>query len=1167
MKSRVLSLSLTAVIGLVLLSTFLVTAKGAEDPVHFEGTTATGGRVSIRTASDYSVVTQVAISRCFSCGGHSSCGVVTATRALGEAWPIVNRSFHINDSADDEELLRFEIAGTFDAGYSEVAGTYQGVIILCSGWPGPCWEECRGPEREWSATRVTDSTPPNVPSNPSPVDGATGVSTDADLSWTGGDPDPADTVTYDVYLGAGDSEPDNLVCEREDEPYCDPGPLAHGTQYFWYVLATDNHGAKSTGDTWDFTTAAYHGVRTWDGSVSSDWHNADNWTPSGVPSSADDVTIPDVLNDPVISNRDAAVDSLAIEEGAVLDLTRRALTVEGVLTNDGALSQTRGVGEGTATNFLRITNMAGTETKYYGVDITPSSLVSTEDTSTVSKSGVDPAAKLQSRGVTGASQFSSLELMGAPASPPMEEASEAAEGSRTFFSIADASLLQGAPSFNDGSDLDMWVGYEHCNEDFIGIVRGLARFDVSSIPAGSSIQEATLRVHLVSNCDIGERTHEVTVHRSSTSWSESSVTWNTQPDFAESYGSTWVPSETWAWYSFDVTDLVRGWAEGDFANYGLMLRGPESSGNDSARLGFSTKEGDYPPQLVVEWADNAPPNEPSAPSPADGATEVATGADLSWTGGDPDAEDSVTYEVYFGTSASPDLKETIGPYPATQSVITYDPGTLSSGTQYHWYVVAIDEQEVSTTGDLWDFTTRMEDNEPPNISGLPDQELPMNGSANDVIDLWAFSSDAEDADAELTFTISNSPAPGAGVTIDGNRYVDINPVTGWTGTTEVEIQVEDTGGLTDSDRFQVSVEGTDVTVSVSGSQFCAGRDTGVKRCFDIEPEGEMDATVRFYFAEAERNGQTLEDLLVFHDNGGWTEEPGPYTRGGVGDAQYVQAQDVDDFSLFALDTAGGGLVYLPLVAKHYPPIPDVPVLSVIDNPDGDGDYRVSWSPVDLADTYTLQEDDNKDFSSPTECYSGSNTYWDASGKAPGTYFYQVKATNLWKGEQLDSGWSNIRSVTVTPPPMTLYLHIRDGTPGYFLNTNMDDGDYTFTGLPGATEWVMTLKQDLVGTDYTYSIHARTYGGDVTCDVEILLRRDGTDTVLASWPQAFTARDGEFTRYTGATTGVDPHAQAGDTLVLRIRPRDGTAFVFCGSSYGTTGYSHIDVPGYIPMSSK
>jgi hypothetical protein len=96
-------------------------------------------------------------------------------------------------------------------------------------------------------------------------------------------------------------------------------------------------------------------------------------------------------------------------------------------------------------------------------------------------------------------------------------------------------------------------------------------------------------------------------------------------------------------------------------------------------------------------------------------------------------------------------------------------------------------------------------NTAPTLSGLPDKHLPLNGSLDSAIDLWAHADDAEDNDADLIFTIVNTPAAGAGVSLDSNRYVDIFPASGWSGTTDVEIEVRDTGGLTDADTFRVTV--------------------------------------------------------------------------------------------------------------------------------------------------------------------------------------------------------------------------------------------------------------------------------------------------------------------------------------------------------------------------
>ena len=173
----------------------------------------------------------------------------------------------------------------------------------------------------------------------------------------------------------------------------------------------------------------------------------------------------------------------------------------------------------------------------------------------------------------------------------------------TLTSIADSYVLEGAPTDNFGSTTDMWVGYDHCSGGKIS--RSLVQFDASSIPAGASISEATLHLYLWNSCDIGERTHVVTVYRTNASWSESSVTWNTKPGYAEQYGSASIPSRTWGWYSFDVTDLVRGWVDGSFSNYGLMVRGPESSGTGSARLGFATRETTYDPYLEVTYVGTA----------------------------------------------------------------------------------------------------------------------------------------------------------------------------------------------------------------------------------------------------------------------------------------------------------------------------------------------------------------------------------------------------------------------------------------------------------------------------------------------------------------------------------------------------------------------------------
>ncbi len=95
---------------------------------------------------------------------------------------------------------------------------------------------------------------------------------------------------------------------------------------------------------------------------------------------------------------------------------------------------------------------------------------------------------------------------------------------------------------------------------------------------------------------------------------------------------------------------------------------------------------------------NNPPYKPSNPNPEDGTIDVPIDASLSWTGGDPDAGDTVTYDVYFETTSQPEQVVN------NQSEPTYDPELEYSET-YHWKIVSWDDSGESTEGDIWEFTT------------------------------------------------------------------------------------------------------------------------------------------------------------------------------------------------------------------------------------------------------------------------------------------------------------------------------------------------------------------------------------------------------------------------------------------------------------------------------
>lgn len=198
-------------------------------------------------------------------------------------------------------------------------------------------------------------------------------------------------------------------------------------------------------------------------------------------------------------------------------------------------------------------------------------------------------------------QFDDRQLWESPLVAEAPEAPINAFDQQTFNPSADAVVLQGYPTLNFGSTIDMWVGYDDGLIPNGMIARSLIKFDLTSLPLNQTISRATLRVYLISSRDFPNTNRTITAYRITSSWLESSITWNSAPGYGSAYGSESIRNDDFAWHEVDVTSLVAAWYSGTYPNYGIMLRGPEISGFDSSWRGFSTREGPFIPQLVVEY--------------------------------------------------------------------------------------------------------------------------------------------------------------------------------------------------------------------------------------------------------------------------------------------------------------------------------------------------------------------------------------------------------------------------------------------------------------------------------------------------------------------------------------------------------------------------------------
>jgi hypothetical protein len=184
-------------------------------------------------------------------------------------------------------------------------------------------------------------------------------------------------------------------------------------------------------------------------------------------------------------------------------------------------------------------------------------------------------------------------------------------------------------------------------------------------------------------------------------------------------------------------------------NHGLSTTGPVWD--------FTT--GDVP---------NDPPNIPSNPNPVNHSTGIDLNADLSWTGGDPDAGDTVTYDIYLGTTSDPTLHK------YNHDSTSYDPETMSSNTTYYWKIVSKDNHGLSTTGPVWDFTTTYV-NQPPNT---PYNPTPLNDKTSVNINQNLFwSGDDPDSSDNVTYDIYFSTNSTPTKKISNHTATSYNPGT------------------------------------------------------------------------------------------------------------------------------------------------------------------------------------------------------------------------------------------------------------------------------------------------------------------------------------------------------------------------------------------------------
>ena len=168
-------------------------------------------------------------------------------------------------------------------------------------------------------------------------------------------------------------------------------------------------------------------------------------------------------------------------------------------------------------------------------------------------------------------------------------------------SNADSYIESSTPTTNYGTSTKLKV-----DPKAVSIKRSLLSFDLSSIPVGQVIVKAVLSLYL-STPPSTSRVLEV--HQVTANWTESGVTWNTQPRFQLMPTSTNSTGIIVIWVSWTVsTDVASGYATPP-KWFGFLIKdSQEPIQAGGSLLDFNSREGAalLRPQLTVIYALQIP---------------------------------------------------------------------------------------------------------------------------------------------------------------------------------------------------------------------------------------------------------------------------------------------------------------------------------------------------------------------------------------------------------------------------------------------------------------------------------------------------------------------------------------------------------------------------------
>lgn len=189
--------------------------------------------------------------------------------------------------------------------------------------------------------------------------------------------------------------------------------------------------------------------------------------------------------------------------------------------------------------------------------------------------------------------------------------------------------------------------------------RALISFDFSSIPEGSTILDSLVSFYAVTNNQPGMN---ITAYMLTVNWTENEATWTNRSSssaWSEAggdyngllIGSTTVSGASQI-YNISLTSAVRGWMNGSYDNYGILLIANGAGSNNLTEFGSSDHPtSSFRPLIWVSYTENAAPTLTSIATSATPSSPANVGQQVQFTIGWSDLESDNSQIFVCNTSS------------------------------------------------------------------------------------------------------------------------------------------------------------------------------------------------------------------------------------------------------------------------------------------------------------------------------------------------------------------------------------------------------------------------------------------------------------------------------------------------------------------------------------